>query len=449
MKHLLALLIGMSALGGTTQIDTLQSNQIKLKGATSGVITLQAPAISPTHTLTISVGADITMTTPNTSFTAARTDAGQNFIGTQAMGGSLVLSGGFDFSAATSYTGTWPYANGGSGATSQAGLIANARGAKSWTSSGALQAGAADFGGQMQFTSDGVSFSIARDTTAGDTHEAVVLLNDLLYLQGLDTTAGTITAHGLTATTGTFTGTLHASAEFDATTTANVQHQISSARSADDVVNVSNSAANGFSAMRFTYDGDSTGKIAVGVANSGTGAEWAGKTYLQFFDEGGTNPSPDFVVKQFGKYSGMAAQNYDRVEIKSGGDIYLRQLTPGTISGAAALYIEGSDGRIGIGTATLAGSAQLTVSGALNIGTGTNISRIKHGTSGALTAGSIVITDSSVSANTRFFFSVHTRGTITLPQSYDAATRSAGTSFTITSSSAIDTSTVDYLEIEP
>lgn len=80
---------------------------------------------------------------------------------------------------------------------------------------------------------------------------------------------------------------------------------------------------------------------------------------------------------------------------------------------------------------------------------GTSISRIRHGVSAAMTAGVVAVTDANTTANTRFFFSTHSRGTITLPASYDAATRSAGTSFTITSSMVTDTSTVAWIAIEP
>lgn len=80
---------------------------------------------------------------------------------------------------------------------------------------------------------------------------------------------------------------------------------------------------------------------------------------------------------------------------------------------------------------------------------GTRSSYIRHGTSGNLVAGVLDVADANVTANTRIFLSVHTRGTITLPAAYDAATRTAGVKFTITSSNVLDTSTVDYVMIEP
>ena len=66
-----------------------------------------------------------------------------------------------------------------------------------------------------------------------------------------------------------------------------------------------------------------------------------------------------------------------------------------------------------------------------------------------MTAGAITVADTATTANSRIFAWTHTLGTITVPASYYISARSAGTSFTITSSQATDTSTVDYVVIEP
>ena len=84
------------AIGGTTP-STGAFTTVSLKGATSGVVTLAAPATATTATLTFAPSASVTMTPPATNFTAARTDAAQTFTdvtdrnGTTA--GSLILSG--------------------------------------------------------------------------------------------------------------------------------------------------------------------------------------------------------------------------------------------------------------------------------------------------------------------------------------------------------------------
>lgn len=74
---------------------------------------------------------------------------------------------------------------------------------------------------------------------------------------------------------------------------------------------------------------------------------------------------------------------------------------------------------------------------------------IRHGISGAMVLGSVTVTDSGCTANTRYFFSAHTLGTISIPGGYYASTRNVGTSFVITSSQATETSTIDWMALEP
>jgi hypothetical protein len=77
---------------------------------------------------------------------------------------------------------------------------------------------------------------------------------------------------------------------------------------------------------------------------------------------------------------------------------------------------------------------------------------IKDGTNyrmgqAVLVAGTLVVSNTSVTASTRIFLS-HANTSGTLGHLYVSA-QSAGTSFTITSSSNLDTSTVNWLLIEP
>lgn len=69
----------------------------------------------------------------------------------------------------------------------------------------------------------------------------------------------------------------------------------------------------------------------------------------------------------------------------------------------------------------------------------------RAGTSAAMTAGSITISTTAVTANSVILLTTHTvggtAGILTCP------TRTAGTSFVITSTSGTDTSTVDWLVI--
>ena len=131
-----------------------------------------------------------------------------------------------------------------------------------------------------------------------------------------------------------------------------------------------------------------------------------------------------------------------------------------TASNATITPAIGSVTGLGAGVATAlalaptgSGSVVLSTSPTLVtpvIGTGgTTITAIRHGISGNLVAGVLVVANTSITANTRVFLTTHVRGTITLPAAYDAATRSAGVSFTITSSNVADTSTVEYMLVEP
>jgi len=104
-------------------------------------------------------------------------------------------------------------------------------------------------------------------------------------------------------------------------------------------------------------------------------------------------------------------------------------------------------GVVSIGNATsIAGNLSLTTAGnKLQIKTGTNAS---IGTA-TLVAGTVTVNTTAVTANSAIFVTILTEGTITLPVAYDAQTRVAGTSFTITSADVTDTSIVQWWIVEP
>lgn len=79
----------------------------------------------------------------------------------------------------------------------------------------------------------------------------------------------------------------------------------------------------------------------------------------------------------------------------------------------------------------------------LNVVDGTN----KRMGQSVLSGGTVVVSNTSVTANTRIFLS-HANTSGALGHLYISA-RTAATSFTITSSSGTDTSTVNWLLIEP
>jgi hypothetical protein len=76
---------------------------------------------------------------------------------------------------------------------------------------------------------------------------------------------------------------------------------------------------------------------------------------------------------------------------------------------------------------------------------GIKVSQIRYGTA-VLVAGTVTVSDTNVTANTIIIASEQTAGGT---QGTLRTTRTAGTSFTLTSTSGADTSTVAYLLIEP
>lgn len=127
--------------------------------------------------------------------------------------------------------------------------------------------------------------------------------------------------------------------------------------------------------------------------------------------------------------------------------------TNATLTNSSAIYV--GAGAVASGTTNSFGLKILNQTGATNnfaalLGTaGTAFTNIRHGISGAMVLGAVTVTDTACTANTRYFFSAHTLGTISIPGGYYASTRNAGTSFVITSSQATETSTIDWVAVEP
>lgn len=98
-----------------------------------------------------------------------------------------------------------------------------------------------------------------------------------------------------------------------------------------------------------------------------------------------------------------------------------------------------------LGFPGLGGSGQSSTPTNITIGpSGTNITSLRFGTSGAMTSGAVTVTDTGATAASRYFFTTHTLGTVTAAQAYRASTITPGTSFVITSAAGTDTSTVDW-----
>ncbi len=97
---------------------------------------------------------------------------------------------------------------------------------------------------------------------------------------------------------------------------------------------------------------------------------------------------------------------------------------------------------------------EIKISGDIKLANIGNGLIVKEGTNGSmnvatLTGGTVTVSNTKVTANSMIIVSIMTKGTITIPASYDTETRTPGVSFVINSSSAIDTSTVRWLIVEP
>jgi hypothetical protein len=87
-------------------------------------------------------------------------------------------------------------------------------------------------------------------------------------------------------------------------------------------------------------------------------------------------------------------------------------------------------------------TGDMYVANKLHVTTGTDAS---CGTSAAMTTGSVTVATTAITANSQVHLTPNTLGTVTKPQALYVSARTAGTSFTITSADATDTSTVDWL----
>ena len=137
------------------------------------------------------------------------------------------------------------------------------------------------------------------------------------------------------------------------------------------------------------------------------------------------------------------------IEIRA--DTNLLVLTPHVVAGTATTgqvltLSSAATGESEFATAAFLPLAGGTLTGPVKIGSaGTQFSKLFFGTT-TLVAGSATVTNATITASTHIVVSVKTAGGT---QGFLSTTRSAGVSFTITSTSGTDTSTVAYIAIEP
>jgi hypothetical protein len=133
------------------------------------------------------------------------------------------------------------------------------------------------------------------------------------------------------------------------------------------------------------------------------------------------------------------------VDVPAGTDI----LTVTSSTGAIAIngditFASGTDLILTAGNVTLTnGNLVLGAAGkGLQIKSGSNA---KIGTTAAMTAGAVTVSNTSITANSIILYNRKTTGG---PAGHVSYTISAGTSFTLTSTSNTETSTFDYMIVE-
>ena len=96
-------------------------------------------------------------------------------------------------------------------------------------------------------------------------------------------------------------------------------------------------------------------------------------------------------------------------------------------------------------TGTLAVSGATTLTGGVRLKEGANL---RAGVS-TLSGGAVVVANTSVTATSRILLSIQSLGTVSVPKAIGVTARTAGTSFTITSADATDTSVIYWELKEP
>jgi Pectate lyase superfamily protein len=212
--------------------------------------------------------------------------------------------------------------------------------------------------------------------------------------------------------------------------------------------------------------------VCAGVTVSGCGAE--SQTVDEFVFSGGasntmtgcwTYQNAHYALNVLGGESGLSVWGFtengpvggavNSIITASGTTAFIANYTVATAvsfaTGTASLTPAGV-WNITSGSLTLSPNIPLTVNGNIDIsGTGYGLevkegSNCKQGTA-ALVAGSKVVSNTAVTANSRIFLTSNADGGT--PGWLRVSARTAGTSFTITSSSGSDTSTVAYEIFEP
>lgn len=383
---------------------------VGFRNATSGTATLNPPVgalgtysvVLPNAASTLPIyGAQITytgptaartVTYPDASFTIARTDAANTFTGTQTFSGQIVSS---------LATGTAPFSI--ASTTNVANLNASSLNSATFTAPGPIGSGTASTGAFTTLTSNGATTFTANTASTTSTTGTLVVTGGVGISGKIFTGDDISTSASFTARSGNTNNQIQVTASglfFGSGTDTCLQRnsaaaslllgKVASATPVAYTYTIGESSRSGTD----TNVGGASGTIKPGL---GTGTGTASQIILS---------TPTVTG------SGTGAQSYAaRVTVDSSGTAFSGPTTHGSA--------------------------------------GTAITNIRHGISGAMVLGSVTITDAGCTANTRYFFTAHTLGTITVPGGYYAMTRNAGTSVVVVSSQATETSTLDWMAIEP
>ena len=445
-----------SATASFSNVDAVfhRVNGIFITGTATKVFTLD-------NTLEFAGTDSTVMTFPSTSATIARTDAANTFTGHQTIEGvtstGATGTGNFVFSASPAITGLLSIGAVAGLTFNESGAISQPFGTFAVDTAGNLSAGSVDAGsagavkGAALYALSGAAgkYLVLQNTetltanraltiTTGDAARTITLSGSP-SLSGITTTGtGTIaTTAGQTYTMPSTTATI---ARTDAGQTFTGTQNITGFNTSDSQLRVGSlefqpyDIGNTFFGTNVYYNGSNFVYRATG---------YAGLFYF-FYDNVHPLMSGQFRLYGNGSAGGSVADSsICQLKINSDGTFGVGPSisTTSTDFSAAKFSVDAS------GNGSFAGT--LAVTGNSTLGSGTAIKNIRHGVSGAMTAGTVTVTDAGCTANTRYFFTCHTIGTVTIPSSYYASTRTASTSFVITSSQPTDTSTVDWLAIEP
>lgn len=298
------------------------------------------------------------------------------------------------------------------------------------------------------FTGTTNTFTLATTTGTTTTAGIAVTINSLTSGTGIDISSTSTTAAAnhklvnisLTGANGT-SGITTTGALFSNTKTGTTSTNIAATFTA--------SGATTNTAINITAGDVAAGSANIttsgGISATGTAASTGQIVATTFRISGNTMLSNVSSGNQFGDNSTKMALASGSAVIAIGASTYT--------TACAALKRNGAGIDVCFGDGTSGGAFNVTgtlsVTGNSTFGTGTAIKNIRHGISGAMVLGTVTVTDTGCTANTRYFFSAHTLGTISIPGGYYASTRTASTSFVITSSQATETSTIDWMAIEP